>query len=75
MESPQLSHVINFQVSRVCAICYVLSRVSIHFSTQFHGNVKWCRTKALQILGLGPNETELSVSQPGPFTSAELTVT
>jgi len=28
--------------------------------------------KALQVLGLGPNETVLSVSQPGPFTSGEL---
>jgi len=73
MESPQLSHMFNFQVSHVCAVCRVRSRVSVHFNTQLHGNVKWCRTKALQILGLGPNETELSISQPGPFTSGELT--
>jgi hypothetical protein len=73
MESPQLSHMSSFQASQVCAVFCVLSRVSIHFNTQFHGNVRWCRRKALQILGLGPNETVLSVSKPGPFTYRELT--
>ena len=71
--SPQLSHTFSFQVPRVYAVFCVLSSVSIHFNAQFHGNVKWWRTKALQILGLSPNETELSMSQTGPFTSGELT--
>jgi hypothetical protein len=55
------------------AVCFVLSRMSIYFNNQFLGNVKWCRSKVPQILGLGSNETELSVSEPGPFTSGELT--
>jgi len=74
MESPQLSHMFNFLVSRVCAVCCVLSKMSKHFNTKFHGNVKWCRTKVLHILGPGPNETELSVSQSGTSTSGELTL-
>jgi hypothetical protein len=73
MESPQLLHMFSFQVSRVCAVCCVLSEMSKHFNTKFHGNVKWCRTKVPHILCLGLNGTELSVSQPGTFTSGELT--
>ena len=73
MESPQLSHMFSFLVSRVCAVCCVLSKMSKHFNTKFHGNVKWYRTKVRHIMGLGPNETELSVSQSGTTTSGELT--
>lgn len=73
MESPQLSHMLNFQESRMSVVCFVLSRVSVHFNKLFHVKLKWCRTKALQNLGLGPNETELSIPRPGLFTSGEVT--
>ena len=53
-------------------VCFVLSRVSVHFKNLFHVKLKWGRTKALQNLGLGPHETELSISQPGLFTSREV---